>query len=537
MKAIVVLLAAAFCAGVAAVVGVLLWQEHEQTLQRATLNSSALAMVLEAHTARTFQAVDVTLANIADTLALAPALRKNDPKFQVLLTERARALAPYVRAIYVIGPDGWIIHDSDYPATPNVSLADRPYFIAHRDDPALERGLSHPVLSRSGTGWFVAVSRRIRVDGSFKGVAVAAVEPQYFQALYRRIGLGEDDVIALYHRDGVLIARYPGGDEHIGRSFAKFAIFSEHLPRAESGSYATDEGVLPFRRLVSYQAVDGQPLVVAVAEDLAGILKPWRDAAIAAALAMLALLLLAALLVMQFLRHQRLRELAGQRAAQAEKLEALGHLTGGIAHDFNNLLHVMSSSLALIAGRAPQAQKTEALGVAQRALARGSSLIAQLSAFAKRRPLRIVPADLNARMSAVAPMLRHAAGPGVQIETRPATHLAPCLVDETELEVALVNLVVNARDAMAGRGRVVLRSHDAGEHVCLAVEDDGAGMPEEVRRRAMDPYYTTKGESGTGLGLAQVYGFMRQIGGEVRIESEPGSGTTVRLLFAKITKH
>jgi signal transduction histidine kinase len=138
-------------------------------------------------------------------------------------------------------------------------------------------------------------------------------------------------------------------------------------------------------------------------------------------------------------------------------------------------------------------------------------------------------------------MLRHAAGKGVEVIVELAERLPPCMLAVTELELALVNLVVNAKDALNGSGKIVVRTYIGGggadaahanSRVCVAVEDDGPGMPEDVQRRAFEPYFTTKGERGNGFGLAQVYGFMQQVGGEARIESRAGQGTKVVLMFA-----
>jgi two-component system, NtrC family, sensor kinase len=521
-----------FWSATAIIVAVLLAHERREALHRASRNSTALAMVLEAHTARTFQAVDITLAGVADALLLAPALRKNDPRFQRTLDERLEALKPYVRAIFVIGADGLVQHDTDYPKTPNVSLADRPYFEAHRADPRLLHSVSSPLQSRSGLGWFLAVSRRIG-DGPFKGIVVAALQPQYFETLYERMDLSEADVISLYHRDGTLIARYPGGAQEVGRSFAAFPMFKVHLPRDPSGSYRSSGGTFSFERLVSYRALEEAPLVVAVAQALPNLLDPWRMQAYGAAIALAALLLLLAALVTLFLRQQRLRDLARERAAQTEKLEALGHLTGSVSHDFGNLLNVISASLRVMTIE-PQdrARAAEALAVADRAVKRGGQLIHRLASFARRQPLNVHAADLNTAIHDGGALLRQLIGPRTRIEEDLAPDLPPCLVDDTELEIALVNLLVNARDA--GARRIVLRTgeHPSG-HVCLSVQDDGSGMTDAVRRQAFEPYYTTKGVAGTGLGLSQVYGFMRQIGGEVLIDSRPGTGTTFHLLFPR----
>jgi signal transduction histidine kinase len=518
--------------GTAIVVGVLLARERAQTLERAMRTTNAIALALEEHTARTFQAIDVTLAGIAESIRLVPGLRRNDPGFQEAMAARMHALHPYVRALYVVGPDGSIIHDTDYPQTPAVSLADRSYFQRHQQDPGLARSISAPLQSRSSLGWFLAASRPIGGGERFEGIAVAAVHPQYFEAVYRRMGLGDAERVALYHRDGVLVASHPPS-RSIGESFADSPLFSVHLPQQYTGSYMTSSGIFSHERLVTYRSVEDIPMVIALSQSTDAILDIWERTAIGAAVAMAGLLVLLSLLILQVLRRLQLRDLARERHAQAEKLEALGHLTGGIAHDFNNLLVVMASSLPLIRHpKLDEAQREDALAAAERSVARGADLVRQLSAFARRRPMHVQSADLNALVKESLGMLHFAAGSGVEIATDLAPGLAPCLVDETELEVALVNLVVNAKDAMKGRGRVLLKTYDSGR-ICLSVEDDGAGMPEHVRRRAFEPYYSTKGEAGTGLGLSQVYGFMTQIGGEVDIQSQPGIGCKVRLLFPK----
>jgi signal transduction histidine kinase len=258
------------------------------------------------------------------------------------------------------------------------------------------------------------------------------------------------------------------------------------------------------------------------------------------------LALLLAGLIVQFVRQQRAREREQARVAQMEKFEALGRLTSGIAHDFANLLNIIATNLQMIAlPSTDDASTRNASAVAQRAVARGTHLIERLRAFATRKPLDIKPSDLNAVVRESSELLRQAVTSGTELASDLAGDLSPCLADESELEVALVNLVVNARDAGARRIEVKtynctdaahppLWRHDrAYEYVCLSVGDDGSGMSEEVRRRALEPFYTTKGDGGTGLGLAQVYAFMQQIGGDVSIDSAVGSGTTVHLLFRR----
>jgi two-component system NtrC family sensor kinase len=513
------------------IVALLVVDGRSAALERAARSSQALAQIMEEHTVRTFQGAHLTLAAVADAWALARP-RKNDPRFQALLRERVSDL-PYVRALFVIGPDGYLVHDTDYPRTPQVSLADRPYFKAHRDDPALQQGEFGPVLSRAGgAGWFVSVTHRLGGADRFEGIVVAALQPAYFEALYRKLQQDGDEAIALFHRDGTLVARFPAAEQDTGKSFADLPLFAK-LANAPSGVYWIDGHMMPGRRFVSYRAVESLPFVVHVSRSERAVLAEWRRTALGAGIAMGALTLLLGAQLVQQLRTRRRRAEARAQRAQSEKLEAMGQLTGGIAHDFNNLLGIIAMNTELIARKAGDAQAVEhaAAGV-RRAVEHGKQLVARLLAFARAQPLEVRAADLNSLVAEAHPLVAQAAGARVELVLQLAPGLAPVQVDASQFEMALLNLVVNARDAMAGRGRIMLRTHAAPDGApCLTVEDAGPGMSEAIRRRALEPFFTTKGTAGTGLGLAQVYGFMRQIGGDLEIESAPGKGTRVHLRF------
>jgi PAS domain S-box-containing protein len=236
---------------------------------------------------------------------------------------------------------------------------------------------------------------------------------------------------------------------------------------------------------------------------------------------------------------------------QSQKMEAVGQLTGGLAHDFNNLLTGITGSLELLAGRIHQGKFTEVdryLNVAQGAARRAASLTHRLLAFSRRQTLDPKPTDINQLVSGMDDLIRRTVGPGVTVEVVGAPGLWAVLADPNQLENALLNLCINARDAMPDGGRLLIetgnRSLDeseakalelrAGEYVSLNVADTGGGMTAEVIARAFDPFFTTKplGE-GTGLGLSMVYGFTRQSGGHACIQSQPGQGTTVRLYLPR----
>ena len=514
------------------IVVALLVDARSAAFDRGERAAAALTQVMEQHTARTIQSAALTVRAVADAWTLSRP-QGNDPAFQALLQQRLNDL-PYARALFVIGPDGYLIHDTDYPRTPAVSLADRAYFMAFRDHRDVESDVSGPYLSRSGAeaGWFVSVATRLGAPGEFHGVVVAALPATYFEALYNKIALSGREEIALFHRDGTLIARHPAAPEDIGRNFKRLPLFAGNA--GETGSYWIDGHLVAGKRIVSYRSIEGLPLVVHVSLSEHDLLAEWRRSAASAAVAMAALTLLLAGVLVQLVRRRNRLEQARAQRAQAEKLEALGQVTGGIAHDFANLLNVVSSSLQVLTLRPGERDHVlQAAAVARRAVDRGTELIARLLAFARRQRLELKPADLNSLISAAQPLIAQAAGPRIELVLQLAPGLPPVLTDESQLEIALLNLVVNARDAISRQGRISLRTQVTASGVCLTVEDDGSGMSRDVRLHALEPFFTTKGEAGTGLGLPQVYGFMRQAGGSVELDSSPGTGTRVHLRFAQ----
>jgi PAS domain S-box-containing protein len=235
---------------------------------------------------------------------------------------------------------------------------------------------------------------------------------------------------------------------------------------------------------------------------------------------------------------------AQEQLRQSQKMEALGQLTGGIAHDFNNLLTVVVGGLDIIAKRAPDAKlkryAENALGAAER----GARLTAQLLAFSRVQRLEVRPTLVAPLIQNMRPLLKNVLGPGITKEFDLDDSMIPVMADPTQLEVAILNLAINARDAMPDGGilsfttRPVTVSGDPeledGEYVELCISDTGVGMPAEIAERAFEPFFTTKEVGkGTGLGLSMVYGMARQSGGAARIESRIGEGTAVKLLFRK----
>ncbi len=235
---------------------------------------------------------------------------------------------------------------------------------------------------------------------------------------------------------------------------------------------------------------------------------------------------------------------------QVQKMESIGQLTGGVAHDFNNLLQIVRSNidLALASGIDDERLATR-LRAALDGTERGARLTRQLLAFARRQPLEPAPTNLGRLVADMTEMVRRSLGESIQVETVVAGGLWNAMADPGQLENAILNLAINARDAMPEGGRLTLEVANAsldeayaaehvevrpGQYVMLAVSDTGAGMAPEVVAQAFEPFFTTKADGqGTGLGLSQVYGYVKQLGGHVKIYSEPGHGTTVKIYLPR----
>ena len=255
--------------------------------------------------------------------------------------------------------------------------------------------------------------------------------------------------------------------------------------------------------------------------------------------------------------NTRLRDEIGERERieealrQSQKMEAVGQLTGGLAHDFNNLLTGITGSLELLRMRVAQGRINDIdryINAAEGAAKRAASLTHRLLAFSRRQTLAPKPSDLNRLVAGMEDLIRRTVAQGVSVETIAACELWTTLVDPSQLENALLNLCINARDAMPGGGKLVIETGNTwidergarerelppGQYVTLRVSDNGTGMAPDVIARAFDPFFTTKPIGlGTGLGLSMIYGFARQSGGQARIYSELGQGTMVCLYLPR----
>jgi signal transduction histidine kinase len=413
--------------------------------------------------------------------------------------------------------------------------------------------------------YFTVSRRREGPDGAFAGITVVAVSGDYFASFYQGLLGGSSEYVASVLRDdGTLLARYPetGVMSAPGREDELLDAIAERVRRGISASGARFDApgtVVAYKRLASY------PVYVAIGRTKVSILKEWLESTIGYAViaipAVLGFILLNLVALRRTQREQmalaKVRDAITQRAEletrlhQAQKVEAVALLTAGIAHDFNNLLTIAGANIGLLEQQldnlSPRQQKF--IASANNACERAALLTRRLLNFARREPVDPQPTDANQLIPGLTDLPWRSLGDRIELTLRLAPDLWPVFVDPFELENALVNLAINARDAMAGAGRLTIETLNcqlvevssdappgttAGDYVLIAMSDTGCGMSPEVRDKVFDPFFTTKGPGkGTGLGLSQVRSFVTRFGGYCTIDSEPGAGTIVRLFLPR----
>ena len=473
-----------------------------------------------------------------------------------------------VQDIWVLDRNGIpLVTGNVFPVPRQLDLSDREYFRVHRDQtlPADSSYVSGILRGRAQNVIFFQLSDpRRNAGGQFNGVTAISVEPRYFQDFYRHIARSGVNGVSLIRDDGAVLARFPGDAEHLPELPLATGLVEPIKSAPEKGFFDTASVFDNVLRLVGYHKIPGYPVYVTASIDHDVIVEEWkRDFgshllfAIPATLALLLLgffglrLALNEEKVVEGLRAEIVRrEKSETQVRQMQKLEAVGQLAGGIAHDFNNMLAIVLGSLHLIKRRKVQGKQDfdSLIDAAIAGADRAAALTRRLLAFSRQQPLEIQIVDCNKLISNMSELLRRAIPESIEIETVLAGGIWPTATDALQLENAIVNLAVNARDAMKEGGKLTIetantwlddtysRSHElsTGQYVLIAVTDTGTGMSPDVISRAFDPFYTTKlTGQGSGLGLSQVHGFVKQTGGHVKVCSEIGHGTSVKIYLPR----
>jgi signal transduction histidine kinase/ActR/RegA family two-component response regulator len=546
------------------------------TIDNAENQMARLDMVFAEQTGRAAETVDFILRNAIDAVKqLPPGTQPHAAVMDDLLHHWVEGVRQ-VRGVCVTDSSGTIIYASGPPMQGDVPRVLHEAVVWHAAHPDGGLQISGPLRETDGV-WTALMTRRINApDGSFAGIASGRIDTRYFEDFYKAVELREGGAILLHLRDGTVLARYPHNDTVIGQSYADLPPFKDVLAHAQAGTVIMDSPLDGKERVLAIRALKAFPLAVNVSVDARQVLQSWlrqawffgTGALIACALIIWLMFLLASrsrqieTLVIEYGNAKEAAEFANTRLVeqmeereraeaalrQAQRIEAVGRLTGGVAHDFNNLLTVVLGNIDLLSRNMLLDQTArDQLAAMRAATERGATLTAQLLAFARRQPLVPRPVDLNAAIASMQDLLKSALGSAVRIETWPAPALWPAMVDVTQIELVVLNLTINARDAMPRGGVLTIETTNArvgppqregepaeGEYVAITVRDNGVGMTADVLARVFEPFFTTKPPgAGSGLGLSQVYGTARQSGGGVRIDSAPGIGTSVTVYLPR----
>ena len=533
------------------------WWGYEHAVAEAQAAAARTAILVRGQAQRTFEIAEQIAHRAKDAAAGDDvAVRSREAEIHARLADMVAGL-PSVVNLNVWDANGRPIARSDrFPTDRIVSVDDRPYFQQQKNMP-VPLGISDVLTGRqTGLELLNATIRRMTPDGRFGGVVSVSLSPAFFRDYYRSLAAENPTLarFALVRTDGAILANWP--QPQAGEGSPRVTLSDDVFARVKAGDR---EGQLEVtsrrdgeRRFVSFQRVGDYPLYVVAGVSRAAMLAGWlRFVGLLAALLVpvTAGLSYVSLVALRKTRREQaitaaLNDAVERRAAaekgmlESQKLETLAQLTGGVAHDFNNLLAIVSSSLHVHRHLHPEFGEERHIQAMARAVQSGTRLTRQLLSFSRKQALRPELIALQAWLPGAEGLLRSTLGSRIAMEVAVDADVCPISVDAAELELALINLSLNAKHAMPAGGllRITARNEGASEDgttmVVIAVADTGVGIPPDVLPRVFEPFFTTRmHEAGSGLGLSQVHGFCAQAGGRARIVSEPGQGTTVEMVL------
>ena len=533
------------------------WVNYREAIAHADEQLTTSLNILSEHASKVFQSVDLTFTSVDAILGNASdeQIKANEETLHLQLGKLEKALAT-VDAIFVADKDGHaLVSSAIFPVPASTSVADRDYFLAQKERDA-GTYVGAVLQSRATNEQFFGVSRRRPArDGQFNGVITVAVLPKAFSEFYSQLAGDTTASFSLTKSNGTILARYPAPPKDV-TNFGPISGFMLNVSNHPEGGIVTTNSIDDVQRRIAYRKLGYSDLYVSDGLRTEAIYSGWVRLmashlifGVPATLFLFVLVLLTTRRTRAFYAESERRELAEQALRQSQKMEAVGQLTGGVAHDFNNLLTIIIGNLGIAKRGVVEARAERALNNALVGAERAAQLTQRLLAFSRRQPLNPRVLDVNKLIVSISDLLARTLGENIELETIGSAGLWKVEADASELESTLLNLALNARDAMPEGGKLTIETSNAylddeycrqheglapGQYVLVAVTDSGAGMSAETIDRAFEPFFTTKeAGKGTGLGLSQVYGFMKQSDGHVRIYSEPGEGTTIKLYFPR----
>lgn len=550
------------------------WQHRSDVLKDVENNARRSVIALEEHAANVLQTHSLMLQQVARLAdGLSPGQIASDQRLQRELVALATDFKQ-VSALGITDAEGRVLVSNLGPPPPGARSADRDYFLAHKSGTVRGMFFSQAFTGRlNGVRQFAVSIARMSPKGEFDGVVFAAVPLDYFTTFWRQFIPFDGYLIPLMRDDGTLLVRFPATDnpERLNPN----GPFMTHVRRQPRGVYTAVSQVDGIERLNAYSQIRDYPLYVSYSIETRTALQEWRADTLPvfvwASMAAAALVALWLQVVRQAYQqrvsarrwHETARKLESEIARreeaeealrQGQKMESIGQLAGGIAHDFNNLLagivgHLQLMRIRLMQGRQEDIMRhiNGASSVADKAKA----MTQRLLAFSRRQTLSPKATNVNRRIESMQELIQRTVGPAIRVDMVLSPDIWNTLCDPHQLETVLLNLAINARDAMPNGGQLIFATANTildgeqaraasvapGHYVTIRVTDTGTGMPPEVIARAFDPFFTTKpiGE-GTGLGLSMVYGFVKQSEGGITIDSAIGAGTTMQIYLPMTTE-
>jgi two-component system NtrC family sensor kinase len=540
--------------------GMVAWQDRRFVLTQAEQNIKITIKVIEMNVKNIFDTQQLILGLINDHIRGMSwqEIEASHELHQYLVELVARY--PEVSSLWLIDPTG-IVRASSSPKVPlpPIDVDDRDYFVAlQKADVGVFVGSLVRGRITDAEEFNVAVRRTGPTPGAFDGVIDLSPMPSYFVNFWHSIAHNKTMVVDLVRDDGSILVCTCTPDK------PKLTLDGKFVRKVRSGAaeaYRNKSMADGQERLVAVENVLNAPLYVGEGVNMDEVLQPWyKDLLLYGAffaittIALMAATYTAARAMTREASAHELwkktaeelsveavrREAAERDLRQAHKMEAIGQLVGGIAHDFNNLLSVIVGNLELLRTRINQTE-LRYVAAAMDAAQRSAKSIRYMLLFARQHPLQIEIFDLKHSLQSMESLLLAALEAKVNLIINYSA--VPCLVKtgRNELELAIFNMFLNARDALRTRdsGTITMAvakvslcgspENLVGDYATIAVTDTGEGMSDEVRAKAFDPFFTTKGPNGTGLGLSMVYGFAKQSGGTIAIDSTPRVGTTIKI--------
>ena len=537
------------------------WITYRGAFAHADEQLAATLDIMSEQANKVFQSVDLSFASIRAVVGdlSDDEIRASEQTLHLKLRELDTALNT-IDALAIADKNGLaLVSSSVFPIPKDLGIADRDFFQAQveRDSGTFIGAVVQPKVRPEPL--FGVTRRRAASNGEFAGVTVIFVIPKIFSEFYQRLARGTDASFSLVKADGIILARHPAPPGNIYR-FGPNTGFMRNVTAKPEGGVVTTMSADGIERRISYRKLGYNDLYVSDGIPTSAIHEEWLQGLAAhliygvpATILLFTLVLLTMRRTQEFYAEAERRDLAEQALRQAQKMEAVGQLTGGVAHDFNNLLTIIIGNLGIAKRGVVEARAERALNNALTGAQRAAQLTQRLLAFSRRQPLNPRAIDANRLIAGISDLLTRSLGETVQLETIGGAGVWNIEVDASEMESTLLNLALNARDAMPQGGKLTIETSNAyldeeycrqhegifpGQYVLISITDNGLGMSAETVEKAFEPFFTTKETGkGTGLGLSQVYGFMKQSGGHVKIYSERGEGTTIKLYLPRHDGH